>query len=371
VTDENDKPPPADAPRFPVGPPPGAPVADPMPGSMPGPMPGPMPGSMPGPMPGPMPEPMIDSAAPPLAAGPASVSDADLVDAVGARVPRKERKRRDKEMEELAKVADEEELDPAVAAERRGRRKMIVILALSIAVGLGITAFLILGRINKDVYAITCSASEVRAEQGRGFPPWGTAPLEGPEWKAIAIPPNAECHAHEVDDRAALATEYMKALVEQAQVRLTAKDVTEYDLAARQLDQALLLAREPSHRDARKDIERLLGDVEYWRATARLKASIEEMNKAAQQFDAAAERKPHHVGDAAAWAALARRAAALIGGGPNATSDAPVPASGAPVREAPPFGVALPVETPDAAPASATPPGPPDASVLPSGGVLL
>jgi hypothetical protein len=297
---------------------------------------------------------------------------ADLVEAVGARLPRKERKKRDKDLDKLVEQAEveaaEEALDPVERAERKGRRKMMVVLALTIALGLLITAFAILGRLNKDRFFIACGATEIRAEQGRGFPPWGSSPIDGAEWKPIAIPPNAECHAHEVDSIADLTDEYLAALVEQAQVRLTAKDVTEVDLAAQQLEQALLLSRDPKRRDPRKEIERLLGDVEYWRATARLRAAIGTLGEAAKQFDVAATRRPHHVGDAAAWAELARRAATALGAGPNGQTTAP-PVPGEPTRVPPPFGVALPVETPDAAPAPAAEVTP-DAG-LPSGGVLL
>jgi hypothetical protein len=154
-------------------------------------------------------------------------------------------------------------------------------------------------------------------------------------------------------------------------VRLTAKNVTEFDLAAAQLEQALLLARDPKRRDPRNAVGRLQGDVEYWRAMARLRKAAEEIISAAEQFDAAAGRIPQHVGDAAAWAELARRAAATLGAGPNGkTPLVPVDSgSGAPPRDPPPFGVALPVETPDAAPAPPPEAGP-DAG-LPSGGVLL
>jgi hypothetical protein len=322
--------------------------------------------------------PGVDTDAPALASAAPTASTADLIDAVGARVPRRERKRRDRDLDKLADAAaggeletaaTEDELDPVERADRRGRRRTMVMLALAIALGVMITAFVILGRLNKDRYFLACTASEIRAEQGRGFPPWGSAPLAGAEWKPIAIPPDAECHEHEVDDLAALTTDYLAALVEQAQLRLTAKTVTEVDLAAAQLEQALLLSREPSRRDHRSEIGRLLGDVEYWRATARLRSAIETLGQAATQFDAAADRRPHHVGDSAAWAEHARRAAATLGAGPGGLQDSP-PAPGEPTRIPPPMGVALPVETPDAAPAQPTSAAPIDAGLL-AGGVLL
>jgi hypothetical protein len=352
------------------------------------------------------PGPLADVDAPPLAAAPASTTEVDLVEAVGARVPRRERGRRDKELDQLVddaeaaealdakarakaeraeakraakaeREAEEELLDPAERAERRSRRRTMVVLALTLAVGLVITAFAILGRINKDTYAITCSAREIRAEQGRGFPPWGTAPLEGPEWKPIAIPPSAECKAHDVDDLAALTDEYLKTLIEQATLRLTpraegaATGVAEIDATAKQLDQALLLARDPARADTRKTIERLLGDVEYWRATARLRAVTTELDAVAAQFDAASTRRPVHVSNGAAWGAVIRRATELLRAGTDGKPPAEGPANaGAPPRPPAPMGTALPVETPDAAPADPAPAVPVDAG-LPSGGVLL
>lgn len=300
----------------------------------------------------------------------------------------KDRKREEKDRKREAKQSADESLDPAERAERRHRRRNMIILAISIAVGVIVTAFVILGRINQDRYFLACSATQIRAEQGRGFPPWGSAPLDGPQWKPIAIPPSAECRAHEADDLDRLTDEYLASLVEQAQVRLTATDpsgtVTDFDIAAAQLEQALLLTRDPRRAPRRADISRLLGDVEYWRAVARLRAATDEIDKAAGQFDTAGQKvnaggdqvvvSPgkgfHHVDDAAAWSELARRTAAALRAGPHGQAAAPPTAgSGRPTREQPPFGVALPVETPDAAPAP-PPEATPDAG-LPTGGVLL
>ena len=303
----------------------------------------------------------------------APATDDDLRDAVGVRLSRKERrarKKRDRELEEMAEAAEAAELDadldPAERAERRGKRRTMLVLGVSIAVGVIGVAFILLGRANADRLVFACYASEIRAEEGRGFPPWGTNAMGGPMWKPIPIPPNAECKERETESMTVLTTWYLEALVDQAERRLTGKDVTEIDQAAKQLEQALLLARHPDRRDQRRQIERLLGDVDYWRATARLRSAAESLGEAAKQFDDAATRPPAHARDASAWADIARRAAILLGAGPGGVP-APGAGSGAAPRPAPPFGVALPVEGADAAPA---PVERPDAG-LPTGGVLL
>lgn len=334
---------------------------------------------------------LVDSDEPPLPAAAASIDlEAEIAAADAAERQRKQaekdKKREDKQRKREAKQAADEALDPAERAERTGRRRTMIILAISIAVGVIATAFVILGRINKDRFYLACSATQIRAEQGRGFPPGGSALLDGPEWKPIAIPASAECRAHEADDLDQLTDEYLAALVDQAQLRLTrdtAGTVTDFDIASAQLEQALLLTRDPRRAARRADIARLQGDVEYWRAVARLRAATDEVDKAAAQFDTAAQRVNaggdqvvapagkgfHHVDDATAWAELARKTAAALRAGPHGQGLPPAAGSAAPTHEPPPFGVALPVETPDAAP---PPPleATPDAG-LPTGGVLL
>ena len=319
--------------------------------------------------------PAPDAEIPSLASAPPLGTDEELLDAVGVKPSRKERrakKKRDKELEALADAAeaselDAAELDPVERAERRGRRRGMLVLSISLALGVIVVAFALLGRANHDRLVFACTATEIRAEEGRAFPPWGTDPLEGPMWAPIAIPPKAECKERETESMTTLTTWYLEALTDQAEERLTAKDVTELDLAAKQLEQALLLARHPDRRDARRAIERLLGDVDYWRATARLRGAIDALDQAAKQFEDASTRPPEHARDAAAWAEVARRAKNLLGGGPGGAAEQPGAGSGAPVRQPPPFGVALPVEPVDAAPAPAERP---DAG-LPTGGVLL
>jgi hypothetical protein len=127
-----------------------------------------------------------------------------------------------------------------------------------------------------------------------------------------------------------------------------------------------LLARSPQSRDQRKEVERLQGDVQYWRAMARLRDANAALADATKQFEAAAAARPRHVTDAGEWAGFLHKLVDELHAGPGgAVTPAPVAAPSGPVPSAPP-GSALPVEE---APPSEAPP-PVDAGI-PSGGVLL
>ncbi len=149
--------------------------------------------------------------------------------------------------------------------------------------------------------------------------------MSGTEWKPVAIPPNAECKPRDSDDVDELAGWYLDALVDRANVELATHDPTRVEIAAAELDQALLLARAPERRDQRNDIARLQGDVEYWRASAKLASAQTALLDAAKQFDAAANKRPRHVADASAWSAFVRKLAEQLKGGPNGP-DLPVTA---------------------------------------------
>jgi hypothetical protein len=299
-------------------------------------------------------------------------TDDDLREAVGVGKKKKKKEKRDAELDKLADVVAEDEadlVDLEARDESRGKRRMMVWLAISIFVGAVIATFVLLGRVNKDRYEIVCTATHIRAEQGRGFPPWGTEGLGGAEWKPVAIPPEAECTPIETEDIEQLRSTYLAHLMERIRVALETTNVTDVDAAAKQLEQALLLTRDPSRKDLRDLIVRTLGDIEYWRATARIRSSAQTLLEAATQFDAAVKANPRYVRDAAAWADLARRASTLLGAGPTGAGSGSATPPPNPARDPAPFGVALPIETPDAAPA--TPPPPPPDAGLPSGGVLL
>jgi hypothetical protein len=310
---------------------------------------------------------------------PAKLSDDALQDAVGVRRTKRP------ETEDRPDNDDDDDDDSVRPGVRKRSRRSIAIAAISIMVGLMVATLVFLGRANAQRYLIVCTATRVTAEQGRGFPPWGSHPLAGPEWKAITLPSIAECKPRETEDQDELGKWYLDMLVERATAILTARNVLEtvpvaagqpaanpLDTAAGELDQALLLARNPDRRDQRKEVERLLGDVEYWRASARLRDASTVLLDAAKQFDTAAAQRPRHVSDAAAWATFLRRLADELHAGPSgtpATPVAPPPVGASPPVTAPP-GVALPVEPAGSDSGSASPPPAPDAGV-PSGGVLL
>lgn len=257
--------------------------------------------------------------------------------------------------------------DPDVPARPRGRWPLVTAVAL--LAGGFIATLVLLGRSNSSRYVFHCGEQKISAEQGRSFPPWGSSRLGGAEWKPIEIPPGAECQTRETDDRAELEQWYLDALVEQAQAKLTAKEVTKVDRAQAELEQALLLSRDPERRDQRKEIDRLLGDVEYWRGAARVKVALDTLEEAAKRYDAAADKRPRHASDAAAWAEWLREVAAGLRAGPAGIKRGTAGGPLEPPRPEAPTGVALPVEEPR--PVDATPITPEIDAGIPRGGVLL
>jgi hypothetical protein len=275
---------------------------------------------------------------------------------------------------------------------RRRNRKTIVVAGFSIATGLAIAGLVFLGRANSDRYVLACEAERAVPQEGRAFPPWGTHGLAGEQWRPLKIAPETRCQPHETDDPLILERRYLAMVMDQATALLTAREVTKLDEAEALLKQALLLTRpaesEPDklateRTEHHKDVERLLGDVTYWRAAAKLHDAATALADAAKQFDSAATQHPVHVSDAAAWAGYTRKLAEQLHAGPAGATQAPAPpAPAAPATEpvatrpAAPPGIALPVEPagasaeqPPTAPAP-TAPAPPDAGV-PTGGVLL
>jgi hypothetical protein len=259
------------------------------------------------------------------------------------------------------------------AATPPKNRRVQVIAALALVGGLGIIALIFLGRANSERYLLTCSTDRVTPEQGRSFPPWGSHPMAGPEWKPVALPPNAECTEHETDNPVELERLYLDLIVDRASTTLTSKTLLDrqgsgaapLDVVSDQLTQALLLARA---RDQRKEVERLVGDVTYWRATARLRDASAALIDAAKQFETAAAQRPRHVSDADAWASFLGRLTDELNAGPGGAPPAAAPSQSAPTELHAPMGSALPVE-PTPSEGSAVESAP-DAGV-PSGGVLL
>jgi hypothetical protein len=294
---------------------------------------------------------------------PTSLDDNTLRDAIGAPPAGPRRTRRGN--------------DDGDGSDRSGSRRVVLIAALALLVGLTVAGFVLLGRVNAQRFVIACTTDQVSAEQGRAFPPWGTRPLGGAEWKPVTLPPNGECNPRETDSRAQLEAWFLELLVDRASTTLTARDLLDsiqpgrtnpLEVVADQLNQALLLSRTPERRDLRKEVERLLGDVAYWRASLRLREGAAALADAARQFDSAAARRPRHVTDAAQWAAFLRGIVDNLHGGPNGVQPVVTP-SGEPIgeRSTAPLGTALPVE-PDEASAE---PAPRTDAGLPTGGVLL
>jgi hypothetical protein len=270
----------------------------------------------------------------------------------------------------------------------RSRRRIYAIVAGVVAVAVATATLAFLGVANSSRYLLVCSSDHATAEQGRAFPPWGTRALTGAEWKPIGLPATAECKPRESDDVHDLEGWFLDALLDRTSATLAQRDLlaalprvpegglptSPLDLAAAQLEQALLLARTPDRREQRKDIERLQGDVEYWRAMLRLRDSAAVLLDASKQLDDAATHHPRHATDAAAWAHFVRELGTTLSAGPAAASAATAAAASAqgagpatmigPPRPTAPQGSALPVEPEP----SDTPPI--DAGV-PSGGVLL
>jgi hypothetical protein len=260
-------------------------------------------------------------------------------------------------------------------------RRTITVSALFAVFGVAVAALVIVGRLNTDRYVLACEAERAVPQQGRGFPPWGTRALGGEAWRPLKITPETRCQPRETDDAPELERLFLAMVLDQASALLTAREVTRLDEAEALLKQALLLTRPPEREpekraternERRTEIQRLLGDVTYWRASAKLRDAANALGEAAKQFDAAAEQRPRHMSDSAAWAAHARKLAQQLTSGPAgaapAAGSAALPAAPSEPSGAPP-GTALPVE-PGEGSAEQAPAAPPDAGV-PAGGVLL
>jgi hypothetical protein len=211
--------------------------------------------------------------------------------------------------------------------------------------------------------------------------------LDGDPWHPLKIAPETRCQPRETDDLRDLERLYLAMVVDQATALLTAREVTRLDEAEGLLKQALLLTRPPEHEtdkltaernEKRHDIERLLGDVTYWRASAKLRDAATALGEAAKQFDSAAEQHPRHMSDAAAWANHVRKLTQQLTSGPAGLAGATSPAAGTPAAPPPltspdrpsaPPGTALPIDSAAATPEAPLAPAP-DAGVS-SGGVLL
>jgi hypothetical protein len=275
--------------------------------------------------------------------------------------------------------------------DRPRSRLWMVAAALAIVLGGAITAMILVGRSNSERFVLSCESDRVVIQQGRSFPPWGESTIEGAEWKPFKIPPEAPCSRFETENKAELAARFEKMLEDRAtklvggrggtSTAITAvgpeDPVAKVDEAEASLKQALLVSRhlasENERITTRDKLERLLGDVGYWRASARLRAAADALTDAAKQFDTVTLQQPLANTDAGEWGALARKLAEELRAGPRALKAtdilAPTQASTDSTPKAP-LGTALPVE-PQAG-SAATPAPEVDAGVpASSGGVLL
>jgi hypothetical protein len=273
--------------------------------------------------------------------------------------------------------------------EPRGRRpRTVLAAALAVAGLVGVGVLVLVGYLNSDRYVLACEPDLAVPEQGRGFPPWGTRPLAGATWHPLKIAPETRCKPVETDDPLVLERSFLAMVLDQASAQLSAHEVAKVDDAEALLEQALLLTRPPEHEtetlakertERHQEVERLLGDVAFWRGAAKVRDAASALGDAIKQFDAAVAQHPQHATDAPAWAAHARRLAQDLRTGPSGapgSAPAAAPPTASPSGERPaaaaltaPPGTALPVE-PEKSPATPAQAAPPDAGT-PTGGVLL
>jgi hypothetical protein len=267
--------------------------------------------------------------------------------------------------------ADADGVDPA--DEPRPHRRSVpgVLLAAVLVVGAaGAAVVALLGYLNSDRYVLACEPDRAVPEQGRGFPPWGTRALTGAAWRPVKIAPETRCQSQDTDDPLVLQRVFLAMVLDQATALLAGHEASRVDDAEALLQQALLLTRPAEHEpealahqrgEQHEEIERLLGDVAYWRGQAKVRDALSALGDAARQFDTAVARHPRHVSDAAAWAARVRTLADdLRTGSPGAAAG---PVAAPPATQVTPAPSATP-----APPASPAPPSPAPAAATGSAG---
>ncbi|MBL4633944.1 MAG: hypothetical protein JKY56_08730 [Kofleriaceae bacterium] len=179
------------------------------------------------------------------------------------------------------------------------RQQIIMIGGAAAVVVVGIGA--LLGYFNSKHYYFVCDTDGIRAEQGR-FWPWGQSPLSGPAFREIRIPKDVLCTSREYDSHAELEDAFLSALLSQATTLLSSGDSDQVSEAAQQLEQALLLTRDPERSKERNLAKRLQGDVLYWHGAAEIEQAIRSLKAAAEQFKKATAKRPRHSSDANPWA---------------------------------------------------------------------
>lgn len=238
----------------------------------------------------------------------------------------------------------EDDADPDEPRPRRRSLRAILLAAVLVIGAAGIAVFALVGYLNSDRYVLACEPDRAVPEQGRGFPPWGTRALTGAAWRPVKIAPETRCQPHETDDVLELQRLFLAMVLDQATALLAAHEASRIDDAEALLQQALLLTRPAEHEpealaqkrgEQHEEIERLLGDVAYWRGQAKVRDALSALGDAARQFDTAAARHPRHVSDAAAWAVRVRALADDLRAGSASTAIGPAAPSPAPPSPAP------------------------------------
>jgi hypothetical protein len=262
------------------------------------------------------------------------------------------------------------------------RARVVALAAAALAVIVAVASWL--GYQNSRAFFLACGTETARAARGSVFPWWGRSALRGPAWRPIRLPPRSACSDTTFATQRDLETVFTSMLIREASARLTTGDAADVDEAERQLDQALLLTR--ARPDRRVEIERLRGSVAYWRGVSRVRAVIEELDGAAELFQAAADAQARNT-DAGDWASHARGLAGELRRGPPSLRGA----GAAPPAGAPPIADTDTAPAPnqrgsgpeaaDMTDAGAPPPGaarageehtpPVPEAGLPTGGVLL
>lgn len=284
------------------------------------------------------------------------------------------------------KLKKRKEKDPRTQLTRRQQLVLVGGAALLVATA----ACAVLGWLNNQRYYLVCGTRSITAEQG-SFWPWGQDSLGGEAFKAIEG--DHPCTSREFDNRNDLEEAFLVALIEQATRLLASGDADHVTAAKQELQQALLLSRDPERGKQRAMVERLQGDVAYWRGAAEIQRALKILSTGASYFEDAATRRPRHSNDANAWAEHARFIGSEIDKGPKplrkdespkeephfqglSEPDAETPAAADPSTEPPAAtpaeGSESGVDAPIDAGVAPTQPEPSAAdAALPKGGVLL
>jgi hypothetical protein len=205
----------------------------------------------------------------------------------------------------------------AMVSGQRHRRWLPWLIVIML-IGSTIAVFAVVGSVNRSHWSIHCTTTTIVAQRGRAFPPWGFTSIDDPDLRAIQLANDTECPSKATDSRKTLEDWFVAALMEQATAHLHRRRDNDVSTAATQLQQALLLTRPAARQDLRKEVERLLGDVEYWGASGQLQSYAEKLLETAQQFDQAALKRPRHVSDASSWAIHVRSLVEQLKAGPSA-----------------------------------------------------